>query len=119
MISGEDWDLTQRVRKRGYKVGRIVSHIDHNEGRLTYFGTLRKKLYYSQKAGDYISENVGGVKQILLYLFRPAYFRNWRLLLRHPVYSTGFLFLKYSEFFVGGFFAIIFKPSFWKSLFKK
>ena len=119
MISGEDWDLTVRARKKNYKISRIhKNYINHNEGHLTYFGTLKKKMYYANKADEYVSQNVGGLKDILNYLFRPAYFRNWRKLIRKPILTIAFLFLKYSEFFVAGFFSIALRPTFWKKIFK-
>lgn len=117
MISGEDWDLGVRVKKAGGGVGRINSLIHHNEGALSLIKSLKKKLYYSQKADEYISANVAGVKEIILFIFRPAYFRNWKSLVSDPVHFPGFVIMKLLEFGVGGFGAILYKRSFWKKLF--
>ncbi len=52
MISGEDWDLSQRVAQRG-ELGRIESFIYHNEGKLKLVKSLSKKFYYAKKFGAY------------------------------------------------------------------
>lgn len=116
MISGEDWDLHKRIAKI-CKVGRISTHILHNEGKMSLLGDLKKKIYYSQKSDAYIQENVSGFKQVFLYIFRPAYFRNWKLLLEDPVHFVGFLVMKFFEFFVGGM-VIVSKPGFWRKIMK-
>ncbi len=54
MVSGEDWDLSQRVEAEG-KVLRIKSFIYHNEGRLSLIRTLKKKFYYAKKIATYTS----------------------------------------------------------------
>lgn len=102
MISGEDWDLSKRIKKSGGRIGRINSLIYHNEGKLSLIKDLRKKLYYAQNAGAYVDENVKGFKGIFLYIFRPAYFRNWKLLLSDPFHFVGFLIMKFLEIFIGG-----------------
>lgn len=114
MISGEDWDLHKRIAKIG-KIGRISSYILHNEGKMSLLGDLKKKIYYSQKSDAYIQENVSGFKQVFLYIFRPAYFRNWKILLGDPVHFVGFLIMKFFEFFVGGM-VIVSKPGFWRKM---
>jgi glycosyltransferase involved in cell wall biosynthesis len=116
MVSGEDWDLSGKIRKMGGKIGRTKALILHNEGTLSLLKDLKKKFYYSQKADMYISENVSGIKNIFLFLFRPAYFRNWKLLLSDPIHFPGFVVMKLSEFTVGGFGAILLKKNFWKKL---
>lgn len=117
MVSGEDWYLTKKVRAQGYAVKRIKSYIHHYEGKLSYLGSIKKKYYYAKKADQYIEKGVGGPLDILKFVFRPAYFRHWKKLLSRPHYSFGFMFLKFSEIFVGGFFAIVLTKTFWKKVF--
>ena len=95
MIAGEDWDLSNRVRNKGYKIDRIKSKIYHNEGRLNLFKTLKKKAYYSEKSAEYINNNVIGIRQIFLFIFRPAYFRSWKLLIKDPFHTIGFIFMNF------------------------
>lgn len=115
MISGEDWDLTVRVRKEGLQVGRVKSLILHNEGKINLYKDLKKKLYYAKNADAYLSANAPGLLQTLLFIFRPAYFRNWKMLLSDPIHFVGFVIMKFLEIFVGGM-AIITKKTFWTNL---
>lgn len=102
MISGEDWDLTNRTRAAEYKIGRVDSLIHHNEGKLSLIRDLRKKYYYAKNSKSYIEKNVKKPSDIALFIFRPAYFRNWRKLVQDPIHFLGFIVMKVLEFFVGG-----------------
>lgn len=97
LVSGEDWDLSQRVRKTSFKCIRIPSFIKHHEGKLNLLKTMKKKFYYSHFIKSYIHKNPQMAKKQLV-LIRPAFLRNWRLLLRHPALTAGFLLMKLCEF---------------------
>ncbi len=101
MVSGEDWDLSQKVTKAGYKIGRIDSLIKHHEGRLSLLKTMRKKYYYAKTIRNYIKKNPEMAKQQLV-LIRPAYIRHWRHLLHYPIHTAGFMFMRCCEFVAGG-----------------
>ena len=116
MVSGEDWDLRERVKKLG-KTGRIDKFIYHNEGHLSLFGDLKKKLYYSKESDSFIKNNVSNTKQVFNFIFRPAYFRNWRMLISDPVHLPGFIIMKTLEFVVGAA-VIVSKPIFWHKITK-
>ena len=105
MISGEDWDLSDRVETLG-PLGRISDLIYHNEGRLGLWKTLRKKYYYARKAGAYTTKSVdistaqkrkiGILGRYHLFLSDP------RKLFRNPLVGIGMLFMKTGEFLFGG-----------------
>lgn len=101
MVSGEDWDLSQKVKSAGHKISRIDSLIKHYEKRLSLLNTMRKKYYYAKNIRNYIKKNSIMAKQQLV-LIRPAYIRHWRRLVREPVHTTGFIFMKLCEFAAGG-----------------
>ncbi len=101
LLAGEDWDLSQRVRNEGYKIGRIESLIKHYEGRLSLSKTIKKKYHYAKTFRSYIKKHPAMAKKQLV-LIRPAYLRHWRRLIRDPVHATGFLVMKCCEFAVGG-----------------
>ena len=101
MASGEDWDLTRRVKEVGFEVGRTNELIHHNEGRIYLSRTLKRKFYYAQKSKPFVEENVKGFKDYILFVFRPAYFRNWREFIKHPVLGLAFCFMKSLEFSAG------------------
>jgi glycosyltransferase involved in cell wall biosynthesis len=105
LISGEDWDLSQRVGDRG-PLGRIDKYIRHNEGQLRLLRTLKKKYYYAQQFAHYLAANknhsaVGSQTGILtryaLFFSRPFQ------LFKRPDLGFGMLFMKTSEFAFGGF----------------
>lgn len=100
MISGEDWDLTRRIREK-YKVGRINSKIYHNEGRLTLFKTALKKYYYGTYALPYWRKNLNNPRDVISFVIRPTYLRRWKLLLSDPLHAVGMIFLKTVEFTAG------------------
>jgi glycosyltransferase involved in cell wall biosynthesis len=107
LVSGEDWDLSQRAALQG-PLGRVDQYIRHNEGHLKLTGLLRKKYYYAQKFASYIAKQgqegtshsrsqTGILARYQLFLARPG------RLFRHPLQGLGMLFMKTSEFAVGGF----------------
>jgi len=55
LISGEDWDLSDRVEEQG-KIERINEYIYHNEGHTSLTSTLKKKYYYAKKAKAYLNQ---------------------------------------------------------------
>lgn len=101
MVSGEDWDLTRRIRSK-FKVGRVEAFILHNEGKLTLIKTFKKKFYYALKSGIYLKKYPLKFTDLIFFILRPAYFRNWRLFLSTPLYGIGIFVLKFIEIIAGG-----------------
>lgn len=104
----EDWDLPQRIGKK-YKISRIKSQIRHNEADLSLVKSIKKKYYYSQKFFKYAKKHPEIAKKQINIIFRPAFFRNWKKLIKDPIHALGFLFMKLCEanagvigIFVGG-----------------
>lgn len=100
MVSGEDWDLSSKVRNLG-RIERISSMIHHNEGHLKLTNSLQKKYYYAGKAKLYLSKNqvgskltanVGPLQRYKLFLSRPG------KLLANPFVGLGMLTMKTLEF---------------------
>lgn len=98
----EDWDLPQRMRKK-YKIGRIKSFIRHNEGKFSILKTMRKKYYYAQKFTVYMKKHPRIACQQANLIFRSAFFRHWRNLLRHPILALGMFFMRGCEMVAAGF----------------
>lgn len=104
MISGEDWDLSQRVKEK-YKIGRISKFILHNEGKLSLQNLLYKKYYYARKIRTYInknSEKVQRSKQISPFARYSLLFANKRKLFKNKFLGFGVIFMKTSEYVAGG-----------------
>lgn len=117
MISGEDWDLGRRFKTIG-SISRVSSFIHHNEGRTTLLKTVKKKYYYSKNASPFLEANIKGPKSVLLFVFRPAFLRNWRTLISDPIHLSGMIFMKVLEFGSGAL-AIVSQPVFWRKMFRK
>lgn len=103
MVSGEDWDLSQRIETLG-ALNRIESYIYHNEGRISLWQSVSKKFYYAQKFAQYkdVSHASPTVSQQTSILGRyQLFFSKPKKLLRHPLLSVGMLFLKTCEFGFG------------------
>jgi len=103
MVSGEDWDLSQRLAKFG-GIGRVGEFIRHNEGRLSLARTLRKKWYYAAKIRDYAGRRgEPNVKKQFSVLGRyRLFFSRPKQLFARPLVGLGMLFMKTAEFAAGG-----------------
>lgn len=94
----EDWDLPQRLQKSGYLIGRIGEYILHDEGNLKLLSVVKKKYYYGLKLHIYLRKHAltSNLSQ-MIYLLRPAFYRNWKLLLSRPVTTLGMMIMLTSE----------------------
>jgi glycosyltransferase involved in cell wall biosynthesis len=97
----EDWDLHERVRKRGRPIARIPAVIHHNEGRLSLSELMRKKFYYGKGMPAYVRKHPTLARR-QLKLVRPAFVAGWRDLARSPIAAAAMLFMKACEFSAGG-----------------
>lgn len=94
LTGAEDWDLADRVEQAGYRLGRVESFADHDEGRLRPRDTSRKKRYYGLHSAEYLAEaRKSGVRQFL----RTALIARPVMLLRQPHRAVGLLVLKTVE----------------------
>lgn len=103
MVSGEDWDLSARVRNLG-RIERVKSLIRHNEGNFTLLGSLRKKYYYAGRAKAYLQKHnvdnkltasTGPLERYKLFFSKP------KKLLMNPAVGAGMLFMKTCEYGFG------------------
>jgi glycosyltransferase involved in cell wall biosynthesis len=104
MISGEDWDLSQRIEKIG-EIGRINEFIFHNEGKISLWKTIRKKFYYAQQFSAYLKKNEKSGKtnsQTGIMSRYGLFFSHPIKLFRNPFLGLGMLFMKTCEFGFGG-----------------
>lgn len=93
LIAFEDWDLGMRVAGAS-PFPRANAWIVHDEGRLRLSACLAKKRYY---AGSLLAfwrkHGLKGFRRANS-MARPAFARNWRKLLQHPLLATGVIVLK-------------------------
>lgn len=105
LVSGEDWDLSQRAAKRA-SLDRVSALIYHNEGQLRLGRTLSKKYYYAKKIASYLAKKdhtkhtarqTSILGRYALFLRRPSQ------LFRRPHIGLGMLLMKTLEFGAGAF----------------
>lgn len=116
MVSGEDWDLSQRIEKIG-KISRINELIYHNEGKITLFKTLKKKYYYAIKFSKYLKKTDAAEKvrsQTSILARYKLFFRHPKKLFRNPLLGVGMIFMKSAEFGFGGLGLLISKFNFYE-----
>jgi glycosyltransferase involved in cell wall biosynthesis len=96
MTGPEDWDFSQRFRA-AHNVVRARAFIKHNEGRLSLLGTARKKYYYGVSFRQYRSRHPRTAARHANAVFRPAFLRSWRRLIRDPLHLCGMFVMKLVE----------------------
>ncbi|HSX40478.1 MAG TPA: glycosyltransferase family 2 protein [Candidatus Saccharimonadales bacterium] len=93
----EDWDLPQRIRKK-YKIGRIKTHAIHDEGHIGIFLLMQKKYYYAKSLSNYLKKHSLSVTgRQMIYILRPAFYRNWKKLLKNPLLTFGIIVMLSAE----------------------
>ena len=86
----EDWDLTERIRLKGYNVGIISSKILHYERIPSIIKLLKKKYYYGLKSHRYLDkQNIPVMSAKTVYFLRPVFYKNWKRLAKHPALTVG------------------------------
>lgn len=101
LVSGEDWDLSQRAATKG-ETSRTRAFIHHNEGKLSLKKTLRKKYYYAQKFKAYTAKaHVQTERQTNVLARYALFFSKPQKLLKNPVQGLGMIAMKSAEYIAG------------------
>lgn len=97
----EDWDLPKRIKNK-CRTTRIKSYILHDEGNISLLNLMRKKHYYGIKTSKYIGKYpfYETVTQVV-YLLRPAFYKNWKKLYRNPNLTFGMILMLFCEQMAG------------------
>lgn len=99
----EDWDLPETVKKKGFKIERILSKIKHFERISNPFVLAKKKYYYGVDSFRYLAKhNISVISPKTIYFLRPIFYKNWRRLIAHPVLSFAMFVMFTLELFGGG-----------------
>ncbi|RZU54381.1 glycosyl transferase family 2 [Krasilnikovia cinnamomea] len=94
LTAAEDWDLADRTRAAGVKVGRVEAWIWHDEGRIKLRATFAKKRYYGRWIDQYVRMHADTGKRKFV---RTSLLKQPTRLLRHPVLTVGLATLKLTE----------------------
>lgn len=99
----EDWDLPDRIREQGFKIGRSSEKIYHHEQKISLLTLFKKKFYYGLNAHKYLSKHkIGVFSPKTIYFLRPLLYKNWLKLLTHPLLSLAMIYMLSIELLGGG-----------------
>lgn len=98
LVFSEDRDVHIRIKEAGYEIGRINSFIYHHEGKNKLTTQFKKRFYYGTTGERYIKKHPLEALIQANIIFRPAFFRNWKLLAKNPRLTIGMFILRLAEF---------------------
>ncbi len=96
LVAAEDLDLTNRLKRKGIKIGWCKEFITHYDGSPKFFEILRKKKLYARTIKKYIKKNPIEAKKQMKFI-RPSFLRNFHLFLRHPILSLALTYIRVGE----------------------
>ncbi|MCA1838989.1 MAG: glycosyltransferase family 2 protein [Actinobacteria bacterium] len=94
LTAGEDWELSDRIKSAGGRVGRVRSYVNHDESGLTLRAAFKKKKYYGASFRHFLSQSEQSNRR---RLFRRSLLRPFRLFRRDPFHVAGLYVLKSVE----------------------
>lgn len=101
LVAAEDYDMHNRLVKRGFKIGYIKSkeiHIGEPENLLEI---VKRHYYYGRTMKKFFASNaVRGIKQVSP--IRPAFIRNWRSFVDYPSLAFGFVIYQVVKYLSAG-----------------
>lgn len=99
----EDWDLPDRIREAGFKIGRSTAIIYHHEQNISLLTLFKKKFYYGLHAHKYLSKhNIPVFSPKTIYFLRPLFYKSWVKLVRHPILALAMTCMLFVELLGGG-----------------
>jgi glycosyltransferase involved in cell wall biosynthesis len=106
IVGVEDSDFHYRIAKLG-RIGKIKSHINHDEGKTKFWQRVKKKYYYSSAFRMYLKK-YPHIATNQFFPFKKAYLKHWKLFAKNPLVTGGIVLLRSAE--IGaGIFGLIFK----------
>jgi len=101
LVASEDYDLHNRILRDGYKIGKIQAEEIHLGEPKSLFEIINKHYYYGKTIKHFLyKNNKRGLMQ--LNPIRPAYFKNWKKFVYHPILTFGFIIYQIARYFSAG-----------------
>lgn len=94
LLDGEDYDLHIRVRKAGFKIDYISTHLFHNEGALTLGSWLREKYRYGKTTDSFIEKHKEWYRKKGKRHLLHFYLENIQEFMKYPHFGAGLLLVK-------------------------
>lgn len=107
LVAGEDWDLHQRAKKKGLKIGNIKSVIYNLEDDASLLKILKKKFYYAKNIKKYARKYPRTFFSQANFFSRLTQPASLRKMVNDPIHAIGLIFLKTAQA-IGGVLAQIF-----------
>lgn len=101
LIASEDWDLHQRAKKTGVKIGRTKNFVIHHVRENNPLAAAGKKYYYGRSLARYVKKH----PKLAIAQYQPlrlAFLRHIDKLASHPILTFGLFILKFAEYLGGG-----------------
>lgn len=99
----EDWDLPDRIRDKGFKIGRVTEKIYHNEQKISLTSLFKKKFYYGLNAHKYlVKHRIPLISPKTVYFLRPLFYQSWQKLFSHPILALAMIYMLFIELLAGG-----------------
>jgi hypothetical protein len=92
----EDAELRMRMLRGGHRLASSTGFIHHDEGRLTFTGVMRKRVYYGRSIPAYAARQPGAVRAQAVATLR-ALVRGRRILAADPLHAAGLIVLRPCE----------------------
>lgn len=90
----EDWDLPDRLRREGFRGGRVSAGVRHDEGAPSLRQLYVKKRYYAAGVRSFIDADKSNARSRLV---RISLVRHPTRLARHPALAVGLFVVKLVE----------------------
>lgn len=101
LVAAEDYDLQNRLRANGFKIGHIKSKEIHLGEPVSLLEVVRKHYYYGKSMKRFIDANsTKGIKQISP--LRPAFIRNRKNFAEQPLLTAGFAIYQITRYLAAG-----------------
>lgn len=101
LVAAEDYDLHNRLLKRGFKIGKINAVEVHIGEPRSLREIAQKHYYYGKTIEEFIKKNPErGKKQ--LKIIRPAFIKHGKEFVKHPILTSGFLAYQVVRYFSAG-----------------
>jgi len=98
LIAAEDYDLHNKIVKKGYKVGRIKGQEIHIGEPKTLNEIVMKNYYYGKTIQNYINKN-SQISKKQLSPIRLSYFRHASQFVENPKLAMGFIIYQFVRYF--------------------
>lgn len=102
LIAGEDWDLTQQFREKGFPLFiTLRSHLIHHEAQTNLVDVYKRELYYINHIYSYAKKHPLAFSYQGSFLYRIfIWIRFWPQLMRSPIHAATFLCIKFSVWII-------------------